>query len=102
MKIFKYFLIILLALTIIDFSNFMISYSSLENEANLLTYKISKEGIVSDEILEYIETKEFDFIYDKKNYKIGDMFSFTIEKEQYCLFQIRTIKIDKTTILLGY
>lgn len=103
-NIIKITLMLFCALFFIELSNYSYLREYLLQESKIISYYISKECGLSNKVMNYVYSKDYEFIYDENNGKqIGDIVYYKLEKNYHSFFFLdKKIVIDKSVILGSY
>lgn len=103
-NIFKLTIAMFVVLFMLEISNISFQRNYLFSECNVISYLIGKEGGLSNQLMNYLNGKDYQFIYEETNKtKIGEIVSYTLIKEYDSLFFIdKKIIIEQNVILGSY
>lgn len=84
MKHFKFISVLCVLLSLlffVDLVNFSFCRNYLLNETKTISYFVSRDCGVSDELMFYIKNRDYEFVYSESNSnKVGDVVSYSLIK----------------------
>ncbi len=86
---------------LMDYSQYVFIRNDMEQEAITISYLISSQGGLSEELVSYLTQINYKFYYDEDNsYKIGDIVYFELKADIIlCFFIKKEIVLKRSTIL---